>query len=284
MRIQGITSDSNSHLLSENERFSVKLINNESELNQARKLRIKYFSNHTIKKHKSAEAKKNETSVTKKLIEHHKLMVHDGYDSYAQHLVVEDLKTKKIIAYVRIIDAFTAFKIGGFYSETQFNINKILSDQQYNMEISRLSIHDDYDNELTARLIWSGLTQYATNNGFDAIIGSLSLPLGENLSGVTQTISRYKTQHMSQSQFRVLPYQLLPDNKLLTPLKFNKNEIKYPCVDYLFSNGVSLCGDAHWNKTSNTAELFIHYNISNTQSVPHCIHMSEVELGLLCNL
>ena len=140
MKTQELVEISNAYDLSGSPRFEVKITKNEDELKQARKLRL---NGHT-KADLNALEGKVEARITTKLIEQHKLLIHDGYDSYAQHLVVKDLRTSKIIAYVRIIDAFTAFKIGGFYCETQFNVNKMLNNQQYHLEISRLVIDKEY--------------------------------------------------------------------------------------------------------------------------------------------
>jgi len=278
MQTQEFVKKSNVYALSDSPRFEVKITKNEEELKQARKLRLIGYTKAEL----NASEGKVEARITKKLIEQHKLLIHDGYDSYAQHLVVKDLRTSKIVAYVRIIDAFTAFKIGGFYCETQFNVNKLLNNQQYHLEISRLVIDKEYDNEHTAQLIWSGITQYAFENGVDTIIGSLSIPLNDNVLEISQLISGYKTRYMSNSQLRVVPYQILPDNKFIRQFSRAIKINQLPYLDYLFSNGIMLCGDAHWNKSLNTAELFIHYNISNIPKIPHCIQMNEIELGILC--
>ncbi len=282
MQVNKQTNFSNLHLISDSSRYEVTITCDSDEINQAKKLRLNGYSKSIAKESGS----KKDINVTKKLIEQHKMLIHDGYDSYAQHLIVKDLSCSKVVAYVRIIDAFTAFKIGGFYSETKFNIKTLLNEQQYLIEISRLAIDKDYNNEYIAQLLWSGIELYALNNGFDAVIGCLSVSLNEQSNEFGELISYYKSKFMSQSQLRVTPYQILPDNKPFNPSLFTlsssekRSNLAY--IDYLFSKGVSLCGDGHWNKTFNTAELFIHYKLSNTQQVPSCIHESEVELGLLC--
>ncbi len=289
------TNTQNTIYLSDAARFEVKLSDDQNELKQARKLRLTGFSRvkSTSSKHISPESnfsnsndndfkKTTEKGLIKKLIEQHKLLIHDGYDSYAQHLIVKDLRTLKIVAYVRIIDAFTAFKIGGFYSETQFNLREVFNQQKYLMEISRLAIHPDYNNEQIAQLLWSGLSQYALDNGVDAIIGSLSIALGHDINQTSQLIAQLKATQKNNNKVRVSPYQLLPENKKTFRLNYSRSNHNAPCLNFLFSKGFTLCGDAHWNKSLNTAELFVYYDVANTQHVPHCIHMNEVELGLLC--
>ena len=133
MQTQEYSNASSAYLPSYDSRFEVKITQDRDELNQARKLRLG-SSNAAA----SEEVfKQNAGSNTKRLIEQQKLLLHDGYDSFSQHLIIKDLDKEKVIAYVRIIDAFTAFNIGGFYCETQFNMQRILNNQQNYMEISR---------------------------------------------------------------------------------------------------------------------------------------------------
>ncbi|WP_198264562.1 GNAT family N-acetyltransferase [sulfur-oxidizing endosymbiont of Gigantopelta aegis] len=263
-------------------RFEVKITQDADEISQAKKLRI----NEQFKFQLSASKVKKELSLTRKLIDQHKRMSHDGYDSYAQHLIVKDRQTAKIIAYVRLIDGYTAFKIGGYFSETQFNVQKIFENQLYHIELSRLVIDKDYDNAQTAELLWTGITQYAIENGIDAIVGSLSIQLAENISETSQLINLYKANHMSNRKLRVYPYQLLPDNSPLLRFSLNskiKSKTRQQTyLDYFFSKGIQICGEAHWNKTLNTAELFFHYKLKNIQQIPQCIQINEVELGSLC--
>ncbi len=301
MEKQTVTKTQDTIYLSDTTRFEVKLSDDPSELKQARKLRLAGHSkvkltssgkicpeHHLVHSNNNDANKITEASLTRKLIEQHKLLIHDGYDSYAQHLIVTDLRTLKIIAYVRIIDAFTAFKIGGFYSETQFNLSEIFNKQQYLMEISRLAIHPDYNNGHIARLLWSGLSQHAIENGVDAIIGSLSIALNDDYTKINQLILQFKAKQKNKNKVIVNPYQLLPDNKAIFRLNLGSHCHNDFCseetyLDYFFSKGFNLCGDAHWNKSLNTAELFVYYNVTNTQHIPHCIHMNEVELGILCD-
>ncbi len=257
----------------------MKITEDQDELKQARKLRL----NGHYKEELQASKDKNDASITKKLLAQHKYIIHDGYDSYAQHLIITDLRLSKVIAYVRLIDAFTAFKIGGFYCETQFNVQRIFTSQKYYMEISRLVIDPQYDNELIGKLLWSGVSRYASENGADAIIGSLSIPLGEKIRDAAKMIAHLKSRYMSSVKLRVFPYQLLPDNTPLLRFNLSVEKTASQSLDYFFSQGVELCGEAHWNKSLNTAELFVHYKVSNTQQIPHCIHMNEVNLGACVN-
>lgn len=257
--------------------FEVKITQESSELQKAKKLRLK---DHSL--HKSNPALKpsiqNNTLQAKQLIEQQQVLIHDGYDSFADHLIVIDHVHDKVIAYVRLIDAYTAYKIGGYYTETQFNLNKLFAKQTFYLEMSRLVIDPEYQNIETATLIWSGITKHAQDKGVDAIIGSLSLPLNQGIMSYS-LLRHLKKHHISAGHCRVQPYQLLPDPGSASDVC---NNCDNPVIEYFFNQGVKLCGDAYWNKELNHAELFIHYEVNKAPIFPECIRMNEVELGLMC--
>ncbi len=262
--------------------FEVKFTEDKEELNQVKRLRIK--QNHTLRIDNSEQ---NETRTGqiknkknfKKLIDEHKDLIHDGYDSHTRHLIVKDIRNNRVIAYVRIIDSFTAFKIGGFFSETRFNLSKIVNHQHYYFELSCLVIDKQYHSDLTIKPLWSGLLQYAQQNGVDAVIGLLSVPLNNSFNKAVRMISHLKARHMSNKKQRVIPYQMLPSS---FSSKFSSKILSIEHIEYLFSRGIRLCGDAYWNHAMNSADLFIYYKMDNIPKIPECIQLNEIELGRMC--
>jgi len=262
---------------SQTSNFEVKITQESSDLQKAKKLRLKDYSvlksNPVLKK-----SIQNNILHTKQLIEQQQILIHDGYDSFADHLIVIDHENDRVIAYVRLIDAYTAYKIGGYYCETQFNLNKLFARQTFYLEMSRLVIDPEYHNTETAALLWSGIIKHAQEKGIDAIIGSLSLPLSHG--AMSYSLLQYlKKHHISDSNCRVQPYQLLPDSA-------SSSEIYDHCdnqiIEFFFRQGVKLCGDAYWNKELNHAQLFVYFPVSKAPIFPECIRMNEVELGLMC--
>lgn len=274
------TSQQNINLISWYPGFEVKFTDDKEELNQIKKLRIRQknlYQSDLMATELSVKgkAKKN----YKKLIDEHKNFIHDGYDSHTRHLIVKDIHNDRVIAYVRLIDSFTAFKIGGFYSETRFNLSRLINNQQFFLEISCLVIDELYSEKQTIKLLWSGLTQYARENGVDAVIGIVSIPMAKHFNKALRMISSLKNQHISEKSQRVRPYQLLPSS---FSSRFSSKTLSISYLDYLFSRGIKLCGDAYWNRENNSADLFVYYKMDNIPKIPECIQLNEVELGRLC--
>lgn len=273
------TAESASHscFFAHTPNFEVKITQEPLELKKARKLRLKDLSILASDKFDKKNTKNN-TLRSKQLIEQQQMLIHDGYDSFADHLVIIDHDNDEVIAYVRLIDAYTAYKIGGYYCETQFNLNKLFKRQTFYLEMSRLVINPEYNNRETAALLWSGIVQHVQNKGIDAIIGTLSVPLSQG--AMTYSLLQHlKKNHISNSHCRVQPYQLLPDSGISSEHCSHQGN---PVVEYFFEQGFKLCGDAYWNKELNHAELFIHYPTGKKRLFPECIQANEVELGIMC--
>ncbi len=274
------TNQKNINLISWCPGFEVKFADDKEELNQIKKLRI------LQKNHYQSDLMVTELTIKgktqknyNKLIDEHKGFIHDGYDSHSRHLIVKDIHNDRIIAYVRLIDSFTAFEIGGFYSETRFNLSRLMNNQQFFLEISCLVIDEQYSETQAIKLLWSGLTQYARENGVDAVIGIVSIPISEHFNSAQRMISYFKTRHISEKNQRVIPYHLLPSSFSSC---FSSNILSLNYLDYLFSKGIKLCGDACWNRENSSAELFIYYKMDNIPKIPECIQLNEIELGQLC--
>lgn len=225
-------------------------------LSKAKKLRLKFHANY-LANSMATQSFKNNTLQSKELIKQQEIIIHDGYDSFAEHLVIRNKHDDSIVAYVRLIDTYTAYKIGGYYCETRFNLNHLFNKQTFYMEMSRLVLDQAYNSTKLAKLMWSGIIQHAKSKGVDSIFGSLSLSL-EHEAKTYALLNYLKRNHMSAYDYRVVPYQILPDK---SRLKNTVHRTKNPLLDYFFVQGAKLCGDAYWNRDFNSAELFLHYPI-----------------------
>ncbi len=244
-----------------NPHLEVKLTNHKEELKKANNLRQRYyklFQPRTFLTHNN-HANKTHTRVQVE----QKAVVYDGYDKFADHLIVIDHKADKVIAYVRLIDAYTAYKIGGYYSENHFNLKQLLHNNSSSLEMSRLVIDPEYNCKEIAELLWYGLVNYSVHNSIDSLIGAFSLSLIDGKETFS-FIQHLKAKYISDSQYRVLPYRLFLDRKIEKVNDFNE-----PLIEYFFEKGSKICGDAHWNHDSNCAEIFIHCSLSNKDLFPN---------------
>ena len=135
--------------------------------------------------------------------------LYDGYDSYAQHLIVKDLSINKVVAYVRIIETKIACDIGGYFCEMQFDLKNLDFTTFSAMELSHIAIDQNYSSENCIELLWSGLNQYADERNIDNIFGAISLNIENSHYPATREINKLKSKYLSypiQNSFSIPAY------------------------------------------------------------------------------
>jgi len=139
--------------------YEVRLIRNNAERRQARQLRYRVFVE---------EEGAMPTEEQKELREEY-----DDYDRYADYMGV--FHGDKLVGTYRIITPESAEKMGGFYSEIEFDISKIKKVRGNIAEMSRACIAPEYrDNSLVIRMLWLGLGDYIVKKRICVLFGMAS--------------------------------------------------------------------------------------------------------------
>ena len=125
--------------------YEVRLTRTKEERQQVRQLRYDVFC---------LEENASATEEQKNLGEEY-----DSYDTYADYMAV--FHNGKIVGTYRIIDREAAEKMGGFYTEREFNLSKIKKVSGNIAEMSRACVNAEYrEDGLVMRLLWAGLCEY----------------------------------------------------------------------------------------------------------------------------
>lgn len=166
--------------------FEVRLTRTKEERRQVRALRYRVFVE---------EEGASATEEQKNLREEY-----DSYDRFAEYLAVFHNGT--IVGTYRIINRDAAEKMGGFYSETEFDISKIKKSGANIVEMSRACVAPEYrDNALVMRLLWVGLGEYIVRNKIGIVFGVASWT-GSNPAMSAQAISYLYYNHLSPLRLR----------------------------------------------------------------------------------
>ena len=171
--------------------FEVRLTRNKEERKQVRQLRYRVFVE---------EEGAGTTEEQRALGEEY-----DSYDRYAEYMAV--FHNGRVVGTYRIIDRNAAEKMGGFYTENEFNISKI---KKYNgniVEMSRACVEKEYrENALVMRLLWAGLGEMIMRRKVGVLFGVASF-VGTKPARSAQAISYLYYNHLSPLRLRatVLP-------------------------------------------------------------------------------
>lgn len=176
--------------------FEVRLTRTKEERKQVRQLRYEVFC---------LEENASATEEQKNLGEEY-----DSYDTYADYMAV--FHENKIVGTYRIIDREAAEKMGGFYTEHEFNLSKIKKVKGNIAEMSRACVHADYrDSGLVIRLLWAGLCEYIVKRKIALLFGVPSF-VGTNPAQSAQALSYLYYNYLSPYHLRasVLKENLAP--------------------------------------------------------------------------
>ena len=166
--------------------FEVRLTRTKEERRQVRALRYAVFVE---------EEGASATEEQKNLREEY-----DSYDRFAEYLGV--FHNGKIVGTYRIINRDAAEKMGGFYTETEFDISKIKKSGANIAEMSRACVAPEYrENALVMRLLWAGLGEYIMRHKIGIVFGVASW-VGTNPAASAQAISYLYYNHLSPLRLR----------------------------------------------------------------------------------
>jgi putative hemolysin len=81
----------------------------------------------------------------------------DRFDSHADHLIVIDQKSKRVVGSYRMISNCSKHD---YYSSTEFELESFIAKEGVKLELSRCCIHRDYRNGVIMVLLLRGVGQY----------------------------------------------------------------------------------------------------------------------------
>ena len=166
--------------------YEVRLTRTKEERRQVRQLRYNVFC-----VEEAAEPTEEQRSLGEE---------YDSYDTYADYMAV--FHNNKIVGTYRIIDREAAEKMGGFYTEHEFNLSKIKKVKGNIAEMSRACVDAEYrENGLVMRLLWAGLCEYVVKRKVVILFGVPSW-VGTKPAMSAQAISYLYYNHLSPLHLR----------------------------------------------------------------------------------
>lgn len=166
--------------------FEVRLTRNKEERKQVRQLRYQVFC-----MEEGAGATEEQRALGEE---------YDAYDRFAEYMAV--FHQGRVVGTYRIIDRNAAEKMGGFYTETEFNLSKIKKYPGNIAEMSRACVDPAYrENALVMRLLWAGLGEMIVRRKIGIVFGVASF-VGTKPARSAQAISYLYYNHLTPLRLR----------------------------------------------------------------------------------
>ncbi|NNM83343.1 MAG: GNAT family N-acetyltransferase [Burkholderiales bacterium] len=177
----------------------------------------------------------------------------DIFDPFCRHLLVRDEFTNEVVGTYRILDSMQARKIGGFYSDDEFDLTRLNHLRDSTVEVGRSCVHPDYRNGATIQLLWSGIAQYMQAHHYQYLIGCASISMTDGGHNAASIFEKVKGRSLSPAEYRVFPRCALP----LDALNCQQEPAIPPLLKGYLRLGAYVCGDPAWDPDFNTADLLM---------------------------
>ena len=182
----------------------------------------------------------------------------DIYDPFCEHLIVRDEAAGRIVGTYRILSPAAARKVGGYYSENEFDLTRLQHLRGRMVEIGRSCIDADYRSGAVIALLWSGLARYMQEIGYDHLIGCASVSMADGGHTAASLYNRLREKHLAPLEYHVFPRYPLPIASLRSDLETEAP----PLIKGYLRAGAWICGEPAWDPDFNTADLPILLSIN----------------------
>lgn len=177
----------------------------------------------------------------------------DRFDEHCVHLLARDDATGEVVGTYRLITPDVAKKLGGFYSESEFDISRLDHLRDRLLEVGRSCVHPDYRNGGTIAMLWGALTRFALANGYEYAMGCASISMADGGHVAASVYRTLREKHLSPLEYRVFPRCGLP----MEHLDWNLETEIPPLIKGYLRVGAEICGEPAWDPDFNTADVFV---------------------------
>jgi len=177
----------------------------------------------------------------------------DRFDPHCDHLLVRDNDSQKVVGTYRILPPAHARQLGGYYSETEFDLTRLQHLRDQMVEVGRSCVHRDYRDGATITQLWGGLADYMQQRQHDYLIGCASVSMADGGHYAASLFKKLYPLHAAPAEYRVFPRCPLP----LAALNGELETSTPPLVKGYLRLGAYIGGEPAWDPDFNTADFFI---------------------------
>ena len=175
----------------------------------------------------------------------------DRYDAFCDHLVVRDVVTGLAVGTYRVLSPEAAARTGGYYSENEFDFTRLQSLRPHMAEVGRTCVEPAHRSGVVLLLLWSALARHALDRGFDYLVGSASIGLGQGGRSAAAVYRRITIDSLAPEDMRVVPRKPLPLDRLgpegAAPVP--------PLLRSYLGLGAWVCGEPAWDPAFGCADV-----------------------------
>ncbi len=135
------------------------------------------------------------------LVDHALGIERDAYDEVCDHFLLFDDAIGRVVGVYRLIREEQAAEVGRFYSEVEFDLDRIKSSGRPLLELGRSCLLPEYRGSAAMYHLWSGLAKYVDEHQIGIMFGVASFP-GTNTEHLAGPLSLLHQRHLADASIR----------------------------------------------------------------------------------
>ena len=179
----------------------------------------------------------------------------DIFDPFCEHLLVRlkraDGSPGLLIGTYRVMTPVSATRVGGLYSDGEFDLTRLQPLRKRMVELGRSCVHPEHRSGGAILALWGALGEFMQRNDLDTMIGCASVSMADGGHVAASLWAQLRRTHLAPIEWRVEPRLALPVDDLRQDLPVEPP----PLIKGYLRCGAKVLGPPAWDPDFNTADL-----------------------------
>jgi len=190
----------------------------------------------------------------------------DMFDPFCEHLLVrvpgERGEPGPVIGTYRVLTPDSAKRVGGLYSDTEFDLTRLRPLRSTMVELGRSCVHPDWRSGGAILALWGALAEFMERNQLDTMIGCASVSMRDGGHFAASLWEQLRHTHLAPIEVQVRPRLPLPVEELQRDLSVEAPAL----IKGYLRCGAKVLGPPAWDPDFNTADLPMLMRLSDLPS------------------
>ncbi len=179
----------------------------------------------------------------------------DMFDPYCEHLLVRAPvgrgEHRAVIGTYRVLTPASAQRVGGLYSETEFDLTRLRPLRAKMVELGRSCVHPDWRTGGAILALWGALAEFMVRNQLDTMVGCASVSMRDGGHMAASLWEQLRKTHLAPIEWQVQPRLALPVEELRRDLDVDAPAL----IKGYLRCGAKVLGAPAWDPDFNSADL-----------------------------
>jgi putative hemolysin len=180
----------------------------------------------------------------------------DIFDAYCEHLLVrcrqsDDGEPGPVVGTYRVLTPTASKRIGGLYSETEFDMTRLRALRPRMVELGRTCVHPEWRSGGVILALWGALAGFMERNRLDVMVGCASVSMKDGGHFAASLWRQLSSTHLASIECQVPPRLPLPVGDLRQDLPVEAP----PLIKGYLRCGAKVLGPPAWDPDFNTADF-----------------------------